>query len=857
MISGLNLNLKALIKHYSPYVYLTLVLIFFTNPTIIKNKNTDNVHVKKLASDLTCWYSTLTSLNQPAMIITLFKLTIRNILKNKLNATINIFGFSAGIAACLFIFLYLNYETSFDNFHPNKEQLYRITGAFHMADKIDRQGFTWFPTAPAVKENIPGIKDFCRVSESNNENCYREKQLFNLKQLRFTDDNFFNFFNFKLLTGNPKTVLNSADKIVLTEKKAKQIFGSQNPIGKTILYSHKVFTVSGIAANPPTNTQFAFDALASVKYIEQNEDYWKGWGGGILFLSYIELEKGVTPEQIEKALPDLLYTEVNQYWEKEGGMSLSASLQNIEDVHLNSIGYDISSTKNIKSLYVVASICFLILLLAVINYIILYSAQIISKTRNIGILKIHGAGKKSLFIQTFAEVLLIALFSSLIAIVFLIGGKNFLNNQLHTMVSIEKNIIPAILFLLATDIILSILITLISLRNIWAANSIDTIKVYTAFSNTKSTKGNYLLSFQFTSVIILLISIFVIARQNRHLLNHELGFNKENIVVITSEEEFLNNELDEFKREVQHLAAVNSVCLTSQTIGKGLTRNSYTIEGQQQKTMLNALYTDKDFLDCFKIDLAEGKNFSSNADLNKDAIIINQQMAKKAGWDYSLDKTIERDGNLKVIGIVKDFNFSSLRNTVDPLIIMANPAWDGWGYYNVNIRIQTSDIQSFISQLDKLWKDRFPETPFKISFLDDELAANYESLKAQQKTISFFCLLAGLIALTGLFGLTVFVTQKRIKEIGIRKVNGAKISEVLFLLNKDFIKWVFISFAIASPIAYYLMNRWLENFAYKTALSWWIFMLAGVLTMGISLITISWQSWKAATRNPVEALKYE
>jgi len=791
------------------------------------------------------------------MITTFFKLTIRNILKNRLNAIINVFGFSVGIAACLFIFLFIDYETSFDDFHPGKEQMYRITGAYHMTDKIDKQGFTWFPTAPAVKDRIPGVKDFCRVTEANNQKCYIEKQLFNLNRLRFADDNFFQFFNFILLSGNPETVLNSADKIVLTEKKAKQIFGAENPIGKTVLYSHKVFTISGIAANPPANTQFAFDALISVRYIEQNEDYWKGWGGGIVFLSYIRLEERVTPEQIEKALPDLLYTEVNQYWEREGGMSLSASLQNIEDVHLNSIGYDVNSVKSKKSLYVVASICFLILLLAVINYIILYSAQIISKTKNIKILKIHGAGRKSLFIHTYAEVFFIALISSLIAIVLLVAGKNFLNTQLQTMVSIGKNILPALLFLLATIIIFSALVTLISTKNIFVSNSINTIKDNADFNISKNTKGNYLLSFQFTTVILLLISIFVISRQNSFLLNHELGFNKDSIIVISSEDEFLNNELDGFKNEIQHLAAVHSVCLTSQTVGKGLTRNGYTIEGQKQITMLNALYTDKDFFDCFNIKLVEGRNFSSNVNLDKDAILINQQLVKKAGWENPLDKTIERNGKLKVIGVVKDFNFTSLENAVEPLLIMANPAWDGWGYYNVNIRLQTSDIQGFISQLDKLWKDRFPETPFRISFLDDELAANYESLKAQQKTISFFSLLAGLIALTGLFGLTVFATQRRIKEIGIRKVNGAKISDVLFLLSKDFIKCVFISFIIALPSGYYIMSKWLENFAYKSNLSWWIFVISGMLPLGITLLTVSLQSWKASTRNPVEALRYE
>jgi putative ABC transport system permease protein len=288
-----------------------------------------------------------------------------------------------------------------------------------------------------------------------------------------------------------------------------------------------------------------------------------------------------------------------------------------------------------------------------------------------------------------------------------------------------------------------------------------------------------------------------------------------------------------------------------------LTQNGYLIEGQQESTLLNVVYADADFLNCFGVHLIEGRNFSTNTALDKDAILINQQMVKKSGWDEPLNKTMERNGKLKVIGVVNDFNFASLESSVHPLLIMSNPAWDGWGYATVNIRFQTNNIQGLIRQVNQMWKDRFPETPCKVSFLDDALAANYNSVKAQQKIISFFSLLGSFIATIGLFGLTFFTTKRRIKEIGIRKVNGAKVSEVMLLLNKDFIKWVIVAFIMAVPIAYYALNKWLENFAYKTELSWWIFALAGMLALGIALLTVSWQSWRVATKNPVEALRNE
>jgi len=789
---------------------------------------------------------------------TFFKLAFRNIQKSKLNSAINILGFSLGIAACLFIFLFVRQETSFDDFHLNGNRIYRVIGAYHSKDGISTTGFTWFPTVPDMKDNIPGIEAFCRVTAEGPVKCYLGKEIHKIDRFRFADENFFSFFNFELQIGNPETVLNDAHKLVLTGEKAKQLFGDADPIGQTLMYNHELFTVSGIAADPPSNTQLDFDALGSVHYIAQSKAYWKGWGGGITFLSYLLLQEGVSPLQIEQALPDLLYKKINQRWVGSGS-SLSASLQNIRDAHLSdgSIHYDCSTNRSKKSIYIIASISLLILLLAIVNYIILYTAQKISKAKDMGLLKMFGAEKSRLLSQSYVEVIMLTTIASVLGLFFVAAGLPFLNNNLHTSVVPGKEIFPALIFLLLTILLLSLIVTVISTHRPVSSKTIDAIKNTSVIGKTGRARENLLISVQFTIVVILLVSVLVISRQNRFLLNYELGFDKENIVTVFAEEEFRNNELDGFKQDVKRMALVRSVSLTSQAVGRGLTQNGYKIEGQQEYTSLNVLYTDADFLECFRVDLVEGRNFSSNSSLDKDAILINQQLAKKSGWNSPSGKTLYRDGKLKVIGVVRDFNFASLENSVNPMLIMSNPAWDGWGYYNVNIRMQTFDIQGFIHQLDHLWKERFPETPFRISFLDDELASNYEAVKAQQKIISFFSLLAVLIALVGLFGLTVFTTQTRIKEIGIRKVNGARISEVMAMLNKDFIKWVVIAFVIATPIAYYAMNRWLENFAYKISLSWWIFALAGLLALGIALLTVSWQSWKAAARNPVEALRYE
>ncbi|UMB54082.1 ABC transporter permease [Lutibacter sp. A64] len=404
---------------------------------------------------------------------------------------------------------------------------------------------------------------------------------------------------------------------------------------------------------------------------------------------------------------------------------------------------------------------------------------------------------------------------------------------------------------------LSFLVTYFSTQQFKFTKGTEPLKDSLIVNNPKKATGNFLISFQFTIVIMLLIAVLIVARQNSFLLNSELGFDSENIITLQADGEFLNNELLPFKQDLQQLAEIQSVSLSSQKIGNGITGNGYRIGDEEEISMLNALYTDADFLECFNIELLSGRNFKMNSNFDKNAILINEQLAKKSGWDNPLNKFIHRDGDLEVIGVVQDFNFASLENAVQPMLIMSNPNWDGWGYTTVNIRFQSSDIQNLITEIDKLWKERFPETPFEVSFLDDLLVSNYKSFIAQQKIISFFSFIAILIAVIGLLGLTFFTARTRVKEIGIRKVNGATIKDILILLNKDFIKWVALAFIIAVPTSWFVMNKWLENFAYKTSIDWWIFALSGIIAFKIAIITVSLQSFKAANNNPVKALRNE
>ncbi len=791
------------------------------------------------------------------MNITFLKLSLRNIRKQKLNSAINIIGLSIGLAAFLYLFLYIRYETSFDSFFPNKERIFRIVEDFQSKDQNTKQGFVSFPAAPCIKENIAGIENYCRVSPPSPNKCYIKNQLMDLGTFRFADANFFSFFHFELLSGDPKNILQNENNIILSENTAKRLFGSYDIIGKSLKWNHQNFTIAGIAKNPPSNTHLYFDAIGSIKYIEHSDDYWKGWGGGISFLSYVLLNENVTPAQIESQLPKLLDKQINNQW-KDRGLHLSINLQNIEDIHLSdgSIDYDCDSNRSLKSLYILSIICLFILLMAIINYIILYSAQKIAKTKESYTLEVFGANKKGLFSNTFIEVLIISTLSVILSVIILLSAIPILSHYGIINISIKENIGTGILFISLFTILLSLIITILSnFKRIFSQSNLHgSPQIH---QQNRSNHNGLLISFQFGIVIILLISIFTIQKQNKLLLNHELGINKENILLLESDEEFLNNELAIIKDKINQLAGVQAVSLSSQPIGTGITQNGYALEGQTERIMIKALYTDKDFLSCYGIHLQEGRNFSGNPIADKDVILVNQELIKEQNWKEPLNKTLERDGTLHVIGTINDFNFTSLQYGIQPMLIMANPDWDGWGFSTVSIRFQTNNIKKLRDDISKIWNKYLPESPYKISFFDDYLNTNYTSYLQQQKIITFFGFIGILIACIGLFGITVFLSHAKMKEIGIRKVNGAKIGEVLILLNKQFIKWVSIAFLVTIPIAWFLMHKWLQDFAYKTDLSIWIFATAGIITFFVALLTVTWQSWKAAIRNPIEALRDE
>jgi len=791
------------------------------------------------------------------MNVLFFKMAFRHIVRNKLHSLINIIGFSIGIATALCLFLFIHHETGFDKFMPAAERTYRMIETIKIKDNTQVSGLIWYPLAQEVKSQVPSVESCCRVSEYIGSGVKANGHQIRLNKIKAVDGNFLDFFGLNLVSGAKASALNSPDKIVLSEETASLLFGTEACEGRQIEFLDKLFTVSGVVKQMPSNTHLSFDALVTNTFLESCRDYYLGWTGGVTFVSYIRLMQGVSPAQVKGPINSILDQHVNIPL-KGSGMTVAADLQKITDIHLHSDPgwYDIDTNRSLSSLCLITLVGLILLLLAVFNYISLYIAQKTGKTKDMGILSVHGANRLNLKRQLFLEVLIVSFIAGILAWILFRVFTPFLNSSFNTSVSLKGNILPALIFIIALNIILSFIITFFAGRGFSTLNITGILKGEVA-GGSKMTAGKVLVAVQFFVITVLLTAGLYIHRQYKFLLNHDLGFDSKNVLVLSADKNLPSDKLAQFKQQLMEIPEISGVSLTTQPLGSGLTSNGYMLPGEEEATMINIIYTDTSFLDLFNIKLTSGRNFSGDPKADSNSIIVNNALVKYAGWKEPLGQDIRRNGRLRVIGTVNDFNFSPLSESVKPLIISCNPAIDGCGYSYVNILCRTQDMQRLTAKLKTAWEKSFPDAAVEIDFLDRQLAANYDTLVSMNRMITFFTLLVMLIACLGLMGLTIYMVQWRTKEIGVRKTNGATIRQILLMLNVKFLKWIFVSMLLSFPVAWVLINQFRSSFAYQASVDIGLFLAAGALAMITALLTITHLSWKAASQNPVEALRYE
>ena len=788
-----------------------------------------------------------------------FKTTYRYLKEHKLFTFINLFGLATALCAAYFAILYINFELSYDSFNVNKDRIYRISTDVMTAQGINRETSA-APLANALETTFPEVEKSARVF-LDYYIVQKDNDLANEETLAYADPAVFSIFSFPLLKGNAATVFNAPYNMVLSETAAKKYFGTTDCIGKTLtLDGHITAAVTGIMKDIPRNSHFRTDILLSMSSLIYEGSSWMTTWGRFGFSTYVLLKEHAGIAQLEKKFP--AFVKQHPLKEKTAYKLIAEPLQGLY-LHGSQRGNKAGATVsgNEKNIYIFSVVAVFVLLIACFNFINLTTAFSLKRAKEIGVRKVAGATRKQLIIQFLADSVtlsVLAFFVSLLLCTILLPWFNTLAGKaISTGLQEHVDYILKFFALTISVGLLSGLYPAFFLSSFQPAISLK--------GNSTQSKGAYLrkslVVFQFTISIVLIIATVIVFRQLNFMQNEELGFNKEhNLVIDYHYDERITNHADAVKARLMEVPGVSAASLASCIPGRPNKTFLTTFETADNRTtdlQADGWYADDDFLHQYGIKVIAGRGFSKNYADSFGNMVLNEAAVKKLGFSNPQDaigKRTMRNGNTGVIiGVVKDFHFHSAHEAVQPLTIQL-----GRGFFTfLTLTIKNADPLATVSQLQKKWKQIAPGLPMIYYFADETYNAQYAAEKRFGQLFTCFALLAIIISCLGLLGLVSFNTAQRTKEIGIRKVLGASVPGIVQLLSKDFLKLILIAFVIAIPVALYFMQRWLEGFAYRVQVSWWIFLVAGAIAFFIAMITISFQSIKAAIANPVKSLRTE
>jgi len=787
------------------------------------------------------------------------KIALRNLWKHKVFSFINILGLTVGMSACFLIFLYVNFELSYDAFNTKADRIYRLVTDIKTPSETINTGVTSWAFAPSIKNDFPEVEAFTRVSGGSF--LVRKGDIkFQEEKTVFADSSLFRVFDFKLIKGNPKTALKEQLSIVFTEKAAKKYFGDADPLGQTLLLSGEGLpaTVTGVIKDIPENSQIKADMFVSMTTLTDRlnkglNDQWGNFGAS----SYLLLAPQTSAKALEKKFPAFLQNRAGKMM-KEMQMHYTLFLEPLRDVYLYSTrgGQETGSANNV---YVFSAVAIFILLIACINFVNLTTARSVERAKEVGIRKVVGAPRMLLARQFISESILICLIAFIFSIALSAALIPLFNNLSGKVIS--TGILGNLPFL-GGMFLASIMIGLVAgLYPALVLSSFEPVVVLKGRFTT-SVKGillrKGLVTLQFSISIALIIATLVVYTQMNFMRNRDLGFSKDQMLIINSEGDPAR---EAFKSSLAGLAGVKSTAASSSVPGSGNPGAYSEIEnksGDLQIANLDLYFVDFDYIPQFKLKVIAGRPFSREFGTDTtQAMVINEAAVKLFGYKSPQEavgrrfKQWGREG--KIIGVIKDFHFRALQETIKPLTMRIEPG----GSDLVSVKIDGGTVKGTLAAIEEKWKAVMPNRPFSYYFMDEFFDRQYRSEERFEKLFFNFAILAIFISCLGLLGLASYSTMQRTKEIGVRKVMGASIGSIVGLLSKDFLKLVIIAFLIASPLAYYGMYKWLENFAYKTDIQWWIFIAAAILSVAIAFLTVSFQSIKAALMNPVKSLRSE
>ena len=811
----------------------------------------------------------------PLMITNYLKIAWRNLVRNKVFSAINIVGLAMGLATCLLIGLYILDELSYDRFNDKADQIVRVVFRASINGERLKEAHVMPPVAQTLKAEFPDVVDATRFRVNDPPLVTNGDKSFPDETFAYADSNFFQVFTLPFLLGDPKTALIKPNSLVITQRTAKKYFGDTNPIGKllTVKAWDATFTITGVIKDIPTNSHFHRDFFASISSFPDAKS--PSWLTSE-FYTYLVLPKGYDYKQLEAKLPNVLDKYMGPQIQKAFGMSMAQFrrkgneiglfLQPLTDIHLRSdLTLELEPMGDIRYVYMFSAVALFMLLIACINFMNLSTAGASKRAREVGIRKVMGSKIKALVSQFLLESLLltsIALGISLGLVRLALPLFNQLAGKEMTLAAINAPwLIPVLLLF---GLFVGVLAGSYPAFFLSSFKPITTLKGQVAATRNEPGRSGIslrsgLVVLQFFMSMLLIVGTMVVYQQLRYIQNKKLGYDKDRVIVLRQAWR-LGPNVPVLRQQLLQDSRVANVSVSGY-LPAGLTNNnnfiSYADDNASQLVKTLRYDVDDRYIPTLGMSMAAGRNFSEKLGTDSSAVILNEKAAKAFGWGKNaLGHTLTNPDNqgrkttYNVIGIIKDFHFKSLHERISPLLMVLSREGG-----SLIIKTRTNDVSGLLTTLNQRWLALKADVPFTYSFLDESFTSTYISEQKTGRILGIFAGLTIFVACLGLFGLATFTAEQRTKEIGVRKVLGASVSSIVGLLSKDFLKLVLVALLLASPIAWYMMNRWLRDFAYRIEISWWLFGLAGLLVVVIALVTVSFQSIKAALMNPVKSLR--
>ncbi len=804
-----------------------------------------------------------------------WKVAWRNLVKSKIFSVINISGLAIGLSSFLLISLYVLDELSFDKYNEKADRIFRVNSDIRFGGADLHLPVASDPMGQTLKLDYPQVEEYTRIYANGNKLIKKGNEFISEWNIGHADSTFFNVFTIPAISGDTKTALNEPNTVVISESTAKKYFGDTDALGKTIETNDNnrtLYKVTAVIRDLPRNSHFHLDFIFSMKNVQYE------WGNFLSnnFYTYLLLKKGTNYKDFEKNFPQFINKHVVpqaaqimqvksiEEFEKAGN-KLVYSLMPLTRIHLYSDrSFELSPSGNIQYVYIFSAVALFILLIACINFMNLTTARSANRAKEVGIRKVLGTERRNLISQFLTESTMTAVLSLLLAVGITYLTLPMFNNLASKSMTVQSLFSSRIApLLIALPFIVGLVAGSYPAFFLSSFKPISVLKGKLDIGGRSRALRSGLVVFQFGASIILIISTIVIFRQLSFIQTKNLGFNKDQVLVINNAYA-LDQNLNAFKNDLLQLPGVQSATITSYLpVTSSRSDNTFSKEAVlDSKTGLNMQFwpVDYGYLPTMGIQLAKGRNFSKDFGSDSTAVIINETTAKFLRYDDPINKKIygfigsanDPAVSLTIIGVVKDFHFESLRRNIDPLCLQL-----GRSTGSISFKIAAAQVAPILRAAETKWKAMAPVMPYSYQFMDEAFDEMYRVERRVGKIALVFSVLAIFIACLGLFGLATFIAEQRTKEIGIRKVMGCTTSGIVELLSKDFLKLVLIAFIIAVPVGWWFMHKWLEDFAYRTNIGWWIFAIAGFAALGIALLTVSYQAIKAALANPIKSLRTE